>query len=140
MTPRSADLSGSARVIEGDTIVISDQDSRLYGIDAPETQQLCQRQGQYWPCGVVATQSLSRKIAGREVTCQPRGHDRYWRVLAICFLDEEDLNAWMVLEGWAVAFARYSTEYVPEENAAREARRGLWVGESQMPWEYRRRQ
>jgi endonuclease YncB( thermonuclease family) len=43
----------------------------------------------------------------------------------------------MVLGGWAVAFERYSRDYVDQEAEARHAHRGLWSGTFQMPWEWR---
>ena len=50
----------------------------------------------------------------------------------------EDLEAWMVANGWAVAYRRYSLDYIDEEAAAQAARRGIWVGEFMKPWEWRR--
>ena len=36
-----APLVGSARVVDGDTLVIADSKIRLYGVDAPEKAQKC---------------------------------------------------------------------------------------------------
>ena len=55
-----------------------------------------------------------------------------------CYVQGDDIEAWMVLNGWALAYRRYSTEYVDEELSAREARSGLWRGEFVPPWEWRR--
>ena len=52
-----ATLDGQARVIDGDTLVVSGQHIRLDGIDAPETKQVCQRDGD-WRCGLAATEDL----------------------------------------------------------------------------------
>ena len=49
-----------------------------------------------------------------------------------------DLNAWMVTEGWAFAYRRYSLDYVDEESRARAAKRGVWRGEVVAPWEWRK--
>ena len=51
--------------------------------------------------------------------CDPRDLDRYGRVVAICFKGSEDLNCCIVANGWAVAFRRYSLDYVADEAAAR---------------------
>jgi Staphylococcal nuclease homologue len=61
------------------------------------------------------------------------------RVLAVCRLDGEDLNAWMVTQGWALAFVRYSTAYVHSEESARAAPRGMWSGPFIAPWDWRHR-
>ena len=55
----------------------------------------------------------------------------------MCWIGAEDLNAWLVWQGWAVAYRRFSTDYVIHEGAAKKARRGLWRGEFQMPWDWR---
>ncbi|MFO0996643.1 MAG: thermonuclease family protein [Alphaproteobacteria bacterium] len=136
---RADDLAGAAHSIDGDTIVVLGEQIRLFGIDAPEVQQLCQRQGSYWPCGVAAAHALAQKVVGRDVICRPRAHDRHWRVFGICYVDGEDLNAWVVREGWALAYRRHSMDYVEAEEEAKAARRGLWSSEFQMPWEYRRK-
>ena len=68
-----------------------------------------------------------------QTTCTDRGEDRYDRTLAICYLGDLDLNAWMVTEGWALAYRHYSLEYVPQEDAARAAVTGMWRGRSCRP-------
>jgi endonuclease YncB( thermonuclease family) len=60
-------------------------------------------------------------------------------VVAVCFQASEDLNRWMVLNGWAVAFRRYALDYVADEDAARRGKMGVWSGEFDMPWEWRAR-
>ena len=88
-----------------------------------------------------AASALAFKIARGWVTCQGEDRDRYGRVIAVCYaggVGGPELNAWLVSEGWALAYRRYSTDYVAEEQAAREARRGLWRGEFVPPWEWRR--
>jgi hypothetical protein len=48
-------------------------------------------------------------------------------------------DGWVgVRQGHAVAYRRYSKEYVGAKNAARAARRGIWDGELQLPWEWRK--
>ena len=133
-----ATLSGSARVIDGDTLEVRGTRIRLHGIDAPESAQGCRAGGRRWPCGREATRALSRRIGGRTVACEERDRDRYGRTVAVCRIGGEDVNAWMVAAGWAFAYRRYSRSYVAAETAAKGARRGVWRGEVVAPWEWRK--
>ena len=137
-TPALADVAGVATVIDGDTIEVHGQRIRLHGIDAPESRQLCRLDGKLWPCGKDAANALAKKIARRPVTCEDLGRDRYKRMVARCTVAGEDLGEWMVSQGWALAYRRYSRDYVDQEADARAARRGIWAGEFVKPWEWRR--
>jgi len=112
---------------------------RLAGIDAPESDQPCTDAGNRpWACGRVATQELVAHVAGRPLTCHPSGLDRYRRVLATCALaDGSDINAWMVQQGWALAYTQYSDAYRGEEAQAQAAARGIWRGSFMPPWDWR---
>ena len=94
-TPALADVTGTATVIDGDTIEIHGQRIRLHGIDAPESRQFCRLDGKPWQCGKVAANALADKIARRPVTCEDLGRDRYKRIIARCALAGEDLGEWM---------------------------------------------
>lgn len=133
-----ADLVGIAKVVDGDTLVVADTRIRLEGIDAPEAGQTCTRRlAGSWPCGTEATNALVRFVEGKLVRCAPRGLDKYGRTLAVCFLGNEDVNAWMVRNGHAWAFVKYSTSYLKEETQARAQGSGIWQGEATPAWEYR---
>ena len=67
-TTLAADITGPARVIDGDTIEVQGQRIRLHGIDAPEGRQLCFDDGEPWLCGAEATNALRNKIGDRQVT------------------------------------------------------------------------
>lgn len=113
----AGDLSGVARIIDGDTIALGETRIRLQGIDAPKSDQVClDSHGARWTCGIEARDRLSEHIGGRALDCTPTGQDVYHRVLAICRLGAQDLNAWMVQQGWALAFVKFSSAYVREEN------------------------
>ena len=56
----------------------------------------------------------------------------------MCAVHGEDLNAWLVSQGHALAYRRYSVKYVGQEETARAAARGLWAGDFVKPWEWRR--
>ena len=131
-------LSGPARVIDGDTIAIGAARVRLHGVDAPESEQSCLADGKRWPCGQRAARALAGEIGGRTVACSERDRDRYGRLVAVCRHDGQDVNAWLVAQGWALAYRRYSRAYVHEESSARAARRGIWRGEFVAPWDWRR--
>jgi endonuclease YncB( thermonuclease family) len=131
-------IIGVASVIDGDTIEIHGERIRLDAIDAPESRQLCrQSDGTPWRCGQKSALALSDFMSRSTIRCEPRGHDRYRRVIAICFKGETNLNAWMVAQGWAVAFRKYGLDYVSQEDAARVNRRGMWAGSFEMPWDWR---
>ena len=135
---RDSIIIGVASVIDGDTIEIHGQRIRLFGIDAPESSQLCVRPtGERWRCGQQGSFALADRIGRATVICQPRDLDRYGRVVALCFKGDADLSRWMVLNGWAVAFRRYSVDYVTDEDAARQRRINIWSSDFDMPWVWR---
>ncbi len=137
-TPALADMAGIASVIDGDTIEVHGQRIRFHGIDAPESRQLCRLDSKPWQCGKDAANTLAGKIARRPVTCEDLGRDRYKRIIARCAVAGEDLGAWMVSQGWALAYRRYSLDYTDMEADAQAARRGVWAGEFVKPREWRR--
>lgn len=133
-----AEVAGIARVIDGDTFDIADQRIRLHGIDTPESKQTCQRDSVTWSCGAEATKTLRDLISGSTVNCVERDRDRYGRMVAVCHAGKVNLNAEIVRLGMALAYRRYSNDYVGQEASAKAARRGLWGGRFVPPWEWRR--
>ncbi|MFN4281561.1 MAG: thermonuclease family protein [Alphaproteobacteria bacterium] len=132
-------FQGTASVIDGDTLDLHGQRIRLHGIDAPESKQSCTRSGEAWRCGQAAALALAERIARQPIACEQRDIDRYKRIVAICRMGEEDLNAWLVRSGWAMAYRQFAKDYVADEDSARAARVGIWAGEVQPPWEWRRK-
>ncbi len=130
-------VAGHAQVHDGDTLRIGEVRVRLHGIDAPELGQVCERDGTAWPCGREAALALDQRIAGRMVSCRGTTTDRFGRLVAFCTVDGESLNRWLVREGWAVAYRRYSHAYVIDEWIARWHRRGLWAGSFERPEDWR---
>lgn len=47
------------------------------------------------------------------------------------------MQAWLVANGWAMAFTRYSKDYVADQERAQKAGVGIWGAEFQEPWEWR---
>ena len=130
-------IYGIAVAGDGDSFRIGETRFRLSGIDAPEFDQTCSRGGEQWACGQVASEQLAKLITGRDVKCVSQGTDTFGRVLAKCTAGGIDVNRAMVAAGYAVAFRRYSTDYVSAEDTARNNRRGIWSGTFEMPSEVR---
>lgn len=132
-------ITGTASVIDGDTIEIHGQRIRLHGIDAPESSQLCQdASGSSYRCGQRAALALSDKIGRQPVRCVGKTKDRYGRLVAVCYLKDLDLGAWLVREGLAIDYRKYSLDYVPQEDEARAEHKGLWEGEFVEPEAWRK--
>lgn len=132
------DLEGRPTVVDGDSFTIQ---IRLHGIDAPEARQTCKSEsGRDYPCGQKANDALMKMTHGKVVSCEKKDQDtKYGRPVAVCYADGVDLGAAMVAQGWAVAYRKYSNDYVQQEEQARIAKRGMWAGTFEMPDAYRSR-
>ena len=128
-----ASPSGVGRSIDGDSLMVGSQEVRLFGIDAPEYKQSCTRAGKSWACGSAAADQLSKLVAGKQVSCSTVGTDKYGRTVARCSVGATDLNRIMVATGYAVAYRRYSMDYVSAEESAKVAKRGIWSGSFELP-------
>lgn len=133
----SQPIYGVAVAGDGDSLTIRGERIRLFGIDAPEFDQTCTRGGAQWACGQEAADQLGKLVTGREVRCVPTGQDTFGRTVARCTAGTVDVNRIMVSLGLAVAFRKYSTDYVSAEESARSNRRGMWAGTFAMPSEVR---
>ncbi len=109
------------RVIDADTVDVDGTRYRLFGIDAPEARQTCRAWGRTWDCGVAAAEALMSRAEG--MTCEGGETDRFGRTVGVCSSGGVDLNAWLVANGWALAYRQYSDDYVNEEEQARSNRR-----------------
>ena len=134
-------VSGRVRVLDGDSIDLAGEPIRLFGIDAPESRQVCRDgAGRAYRCGHAATLALTAATAGRTVACTRVEYDRYDRQVAICTADGRDLGDTMVRAGHAVELPEYSGgRYAAAEREARATRRGLWAGTFEQPSEWRHR-
>lgn len=137
----TTDMIGRVSVVDGDTLEMRGERIRLWGIDAFESSQLCDRPSGKYRCGQVGANALDAWLAGQVVTCKPVGRpDRYGRTVARCSLEDQDLGAWLVENGHALDYARYSQgRYVREQSRAQSTRRGAWAGEFEAPWDWRAR-
>ena len=136
-------IVGRAQVIDGDTLDIAGRRIDLVGIDAPEVQQTCGAAGAAWKCGLEARWALLNRVGRHWVTCVPAGRSAAGAQPAKCYLagvGQHDVGAWLVAEGWALAARDGGGAYMAEEGAAQEARKGLWRGAFEAPWDWRRAQ
>ena len=140
-------ISGTAKVTDGDTIQIEGKKIRFFGIDAPEKKQQCKKPwltisfisfSKDYPCGQISTDKLKKKINNKLLICKWSNKDRYKRYIAECFKDKTNINAWMVRNGYAVAYRKYSKKFVSQEIFAKKEKLGLWSGTFMMPWDYRK--
>ena len=126
-------------IIDGDTLKIGKKKIRLHGIDTPEINQKCKRSsGQLYSCGIDAKNSLIDLISNKDILCILKNKDYYQRFIATCFVNEININNYLVLEGWALAYRKYSNKYVNAETEAKINRKGLWEGSFILPWEWRK--
>lgn len=131
-------IVGRASVVDGDGLEIGGTKIRLFGVDAPEIDQYCSRDDRTrWRCGHYASVELDRLVASRDVSCSVRAVDRYDRPVAVCRVGDLDVGEAQVRNGWAVAYRKFSKDYVDEEDAAHAAKRGVWAGTFEMPWAWR---
>ena len=131
------DISGPARAGDGDSLDLSGISVRLFGVDAPELAQNCERGGASWACGKQAASKLASLVAGKSVVCEQKDIDDYGRIVATCRAGSIDLGGAMVDAGLAVALPHFSNRYVAAEGRARAASLGVWSGKFQMPADYR---
>src|SRR3982074_1952708 len=104
----AADITGIAKVREGDHVQIGSNRIRLGGIDAPSVDQLClNNAGERWTCGAAARDELIKHADNKTWTCHPRQVvDRRGRTVARCEVDGEDIQKWMGRNGGAVSLSR----------------------------------
>ncbi|NBT38692.1 MAG: thermonuclease family protein [Proteobacteria bacterium] len=126
------------QVIDGDTIHIGKLKYRFFGIDAPETKQICEKDNIKIKCGVIAKNVLKNKIGDKIPECVVKDKDRYQRLVAECFIGKESLSKFMVREGYAVAYTQYSKDFIEDEKYAKENKLGIWSMTFQIPSEYRK--
>ena len=144
------EISGIPKIVDGDTVHINENKFRLEGIDAPEMRQKCKKESlkisfiigftfyKDYNCGKVSKEKLKSKIRGSEIKCIFTTKDRYKRYIATCYKEKKNLNQWMVRNGYAIAYRRYSKKYVPDEDFAKEKKLGLWQGKFMNPEKWRK--
>lgn len=132
-------LEGRGRVIDGDTLDVGTVRVRLHGIDAFERHQMCDRTQGPWACGAAATRALKASSEGRPLVCRVLDTDRYGRKVSRCERDGVDVARALVADGLALAYRRYSQDYVADEMSAQARSVGAWDGGFDRPEQWRSR-
>ena len=131
--------SFEVKVIDGDTIHLNGQKIRFSGIDTPELKQTCSIDEKINFCGIEAKKLLIKKIGNNEVKCIPEGKDQYKRILAECFVNNESLSSFLVKQGYAFAYRKYSKKFIKDEEYAKINKLGMWSMKFEYPWDYRKK-
>lgn len=111
------------KIYDGDTItaLTSQKEKikiRLYGIDAPELKQ---------PFGKASKRHLIDLILNKSLNINEKGKDKYGRTLAVLHNGDQDINAQMVIDGYAWAYDKFSKDYVAFQQKAQALKKGLWI-------------
>ena len=124
------------QVTDGDTIVVIKKDKkytiRLNGIDAPEKKQFY---------GQEVKKTLSNKLLNKTVRIEWTEKDKYGRTLGNVFLDKKSINKWLIEEGYAWHYKKYSKSKILAqlETDAKIKKKGLWQYANPMePWKFRK--
>ena len=125
-------------VVDGDTIKLGDVKIRFSGIDAPEINQTCVASEGKVACGKISRDILITKVTNNKISCTDEGKDFYGRVLGECFVNGESLSRYLVREGFAFAYRKYSDKFILDEEYAKSNRFGIWSMKFQYPWDYRK--
>ena len=128
------------KIIDGDTIHLNNEKIRFTGIDTPELKQTCNKNNEIIYCGIQARQLLINKIGKNKVNCIKEGKDQYKRTLAECFVNDLSLSKFLVREGYAFAYRKYSKKFIEDEEYAKANKLGLWQTKFEFPWDYRKSQ
>ena len=123
----SDDLTGQASIVDGDTLEIHGARIRLWGVDAPESSQLCRGADRLqYRCGARVANKLDAFIDRRPLSCIPISLDQYGRTVATCSVGGVDLGEWLVSNGLALDWPQYSRgRYDGVQREAEHAGRGL---------------
>lgn len=133
----AADITGAPTIIDGETLKVGGMRFRLWGIDAPDPRQTCEIRKREYNCGRISTTALMDLVAGVKVRCRPMAKSPGY---ARCYAGGYELSEGMVFTGWAMAIPRDHVRFAPIEKKAAAARRGLWQGKFDMPWDWRPKQ
>ena len=127
------------KVIDGDTIHLNGEKIRFSGIDTPELKKPCSINNEIIFCGIEAKRLLVDKIASNEIKCISEGKDQYKRTLAECFVNDLSLSSYLVKNGYAFAYRKYSKKFIADEDFARSNNLGIWSMKFEYPWDWRKK-
>ena len=130
--------SSELKIIDGDTIHLNGEKIRFSGIDTPEIKQTCMKNNEIVNCGIQAKELLVKIIADNKIKCFREGKDRYKRTLAECFVNDISLSSYLVKNGYAFAYRKYSKKFIADEDFARINKIGMWSMNFEYPWNWRK--
>ena len=137
-------IKGKAIVVDGDTIKIKGEQIRFGGIDAPESyyrgkKQTCIEDNKKVFCGQISKDKLIEKIGTNSVNCKiEKNKDIYKRLVGECFVKEESLSVFMVRNGYAFDWPRYSKgKFAKNQEHAKINKLGFWNMKFEYPWEWK---
>ena len=130
--------SDELKIIDGDTIHLNGEKIRFSGIDTPEIKQTCTKNSEIIKCGILAKELLIQIIANKKINCIREGKDRYKRTLAECFVNDLSLSSYLVKNGYAFAYRKYSKKFIADEDFARSNKLGMWSMKFEYPWDWRK--
>ena len=131
--------SVEVKVIDGDTIYLNGEKIRFSGIDTPEIKQTCTKNNEIIKCGILAKELLIKIIANNKINCIKEGKDQYKRTLAECFVNDLSLSSYLVKNGYAFAYRRYSKKFIVDEDFAKSNKLGMWSMKFEYPWDWRKK-
>ena len=129
---------GELKIVDGDTIHLNGHKIRFSGIDTPEINQMCKKDETDIPCGEMAKELLIKKIGNAIPNCILEDKDQYGRMLGECYIEEESLSSYLVREGFASAYTKYSKKFVEDELFAIKNKSGMWSMDFIFPWDFRK--
>ena len=130
--------SNEIKIIDGDTIHLNGEKIRFSGIDTPEIKQTCAKNNEIIKCGILARELLIKIIANNKINCIREGKDQYKRTLAECFVNDLSLSSYLVKNGYAFAYRKYSKKFIADEEFAKSNKLGIWSMKFEYPWDWRK--
>ena len=131
--------SVEVKVIDGDTIHLNGEKIRFSGIDTPEIKQTCIKNNEVIKCGIKARKLLIKVIGNEKIDCVREGKDQYKRTLAECFVNDLSLSSYLVKNGYAFAYRKYSKKFIVDEDFAKSNNLGMWSMKFEYPWDWRKK-
>ena len=130
--------SNEIKIIDGDTIHLNGEKIRFSGIDTPEIKQTCAKNNEIIKCGILARELLIKIIANNKINCIREGKDHYKRTLAECFVNDLSISSYLVKNGYAFAYRKYSKKFIDDEDFAKSNKLGMWSMKFEYPWDWRK--
>lgn len=118
--------AGKPLIVDGHTLIVGNVLVELDGIETPERDEICRRNTNEWPCGMLSAAALSSGLGDRSVWCLQKSRISSERVIATCYAGLMDVAEAQVKAGWAKSESRNAPKYVREEDSARRRGVGMW--------------